>query len=82
MNPSFNLILTIRLKEEVTMNKKGWGKAFIHSLCSFPKVIFGEKMKRETEGLKSFSKLGERLIFRTQIEKANGAQKSRRDSSR
>ena len=32
VNPFSNLILTIRLKEEVTMKKKGKGKAFIHSL--------------------------------------------------
>ena len=51
-NLSSNLILTIRLEQEVAMNKKGLrqGKQIYYSL--FKEVFFGEKKKIEKEGLK------------------------------
>ena len=51
VNPWSNLILTIRLKEEVAMNKKGLGQGKNNILFTFQRRVFGEK-KRGKEGLK------------------------------
>ena len=42
-NLSSNLILTIRLKEEVAMNKKGLGQGKLNSLFTFQKAVWREE---------------------------------------
>ena len=70
VNPASNLILTVRLTREVTMNKKARARQkFIH--CDhFQKRFLERGRERESEGLKSFSKpKRENLIFSTHFEK-------------
>ena len=50
-NLSSNLILTFRLKEKVSMNKKALGKGKLF-FFQFPKRRFGQKKKKRKEGLK------------------------------
>ena len=60
MNPTSNLILTIRLIGEVAMNKKARSRQKFIDLDSFPKEFFVEREEKKIEGFGENSEPGER----------------------